>query len=193
MGIMSAGGSTLPDRNKVGKNDCIGMNSSYPAVALSVGANLQTTSALDGNTYVAMQPPKGEYNGESYVGVLKGDVVNLVKSEITSSVIDGMTVSQTQTSSYYSDTASQSFNVNTTITKGLMILAIQRDSTAVSLSGVTTSSGSLSRLNLTKHVNGDHKQILATYRMTNVSSGAKITISGCQVGFCAVYQIIKFS
>lgn len=58
----------IPDRNTVGKNACIGMNNNYPEVALSQGSQLQLTSALDGNDYVAMQPPYGVYFGDSYVG-----------------------------------------------------------------------------------------------------------------------------
>lgn len=69
----------IPDRNTVGKNACIGMNENYPDVALSQGSQLQTTNALDGNTYVAMQPPYGSYFGQSYVGVLRRDVCNLLE------------------------------------------------------------------------------------------------------------------
>lgn len=66
------------DRNTVGKNACIGMNSNFPEVALSRSSQEQVTHALDGNDYVAMQPPYGVYWGQSYVGALKKDICNLL-------------------------------------------------------------------------------------------------------------------
>lgn len=70
-GFMAAGGSGLPDRNTVGKNGAIGINARYPSVALTVGDNAQVGTALDGNSYLAIRAPKGEYKGESYVGAAK--------------------------------------------------------------------------------------------------------------------------
>lgn len=39
---------TLTDRNTVGKNECVGMNSNYPEVAFSYGRVPQCTTLLDG-------------------------------------------------------------------------------------------------------------------------------------------------
>ena len=62
------------DRNTVGVNGAIGINDSYPNVALNIGTIPQNTIAKDGNRYAAIQVPDGSYNGESYVGVKTSDV-----------------------------------------------------------------------------------------------------------------------
>lgn len=62
------------DRNTVGVNGAIGINDSYPNVALNIGSTPQNTIAKDGNRYAAIQVPDGSYNGESYVGVKTSDV-----------------------------------------------------------------------------------------------------------------------
>ena len=62
------------DRNTVGVNGAIGINDSYPNVALNIGTTPQNTIAKDGNRYAAIQVPDGSYNGESYVGVKTADV-----------------------------------------------------------------------------------------------------------------------
>lgn len=77
-------------RSTVGKNGCIGMNSSYPNAALYPNAtNLQRTAALDGQTYVAMQVPSGVYDGGSYVGVNISDMQKLMSSEINEAYQNG--------------------------------------------------------------------------------------------------------
>ena len=62
------------DRNTVGVNGAIGMNNSYPNLALNIGSTSQNTIAKDGNRYAAIQVPDGLYNGGSYVGVKTTDV-----------------------------------------------------------------------------------------------------------------------
>lgn len=59
---------TLLDRNTVGKNDCIGMNSTYPTVAFTYGSIPQCTTLLNGIPALAIQVPYGHYNGSTYVG-----------------------------------------------------------------------------------------------------------------------------
>lgn len=61
--------SSITDRNTVGKNGAIGINTSYPTVALNPGDGLQTNPALNGVKYTAIRVPEGKYNGQSYVGI----------------------------------------------------------------------------------------------------------------------------
>lgn len=65
---------TLPDRNTVGRNSAIGVNQNYPLVALNKGSFQQYTMALDGKEYFCICVPKGYYNGNSYVGILKSEI-----------------------------------------------------------------------------------------------------------------------
>lgn len=65
---------TLPDRNTVGRNSAIGVNQNYPLVALNKGSFLQYTMALDRKEYFCICVPKGYYNGNSYVGILKSEI-----------------------------------------------------------------------------------------------------------------------
>lgn len=67
---------TLPDRNTVGRNSAIGINQNYPLVALNKGSFQQYTMALDGKEYFCICVPKGYYNGNSYVGILKSEIPN---------------------------------------------------------------------------------------------------------------------
>lgn len=59
---------TLTDRNTVGKNGCVGMNSNYPNVAFSYGSVPQITSLLNGRRAFAIMVPWGWYQGSTYVG-----------------------------------------------------------------------------------------------------------------------------
>lgn len=69
---------TLTDRNTVGKNGCVGMNSSYPEFAFSYGSSPQITSLLNGARAFAIHTPYGFYDGSSYIGVNQGDVANAI-------------------------------------------------------------------------------------------------------------------
>lgn len=69
---------TLTDRNTVGKNECVGMNSNYPEVAFSYGRVPQCTTLLDGVWAFAIQVPYGYYDGNHYVGVTQGDVASSI-------------------------------------------------------------------------------------------------------------------
>ena len=68
---------TLTDRNTVGKNGCVGMNSSYPKVAFSYSSP-QVTTLLDGARALAILAPYGHYNGGTYVGANQDDVANAI-------------------------------------------------------------------------------------------------------------------
>ena len=73
------------DRNTVGVNGAIGMNNTYPNLALNIGTTPQNTIAKDGNRYAAIQVPDGLYDGSSYVGV-KSDDVKLMDYNIRAGV-----------------------------------------------------------------------------------------------------------
>ena len=60
---------TILDRNTVGKNGAVGASASYPRVAVTpVERDTQAYQNTDGVKRVYLKPPKGYYNGESYVG-----------------------------------------------------------------------------------------------------------------------------
>lgn len=62
-------GSIVP-RNTVGENGTVGISQYFPKVAVSKANsnNTQTNNNLDGISRLCLQPPKGYYDGESYVG-----------------------------------------------------------------------------------------------------------------------------
>lgn len=62
-------GEILP-RNTVGQNGTVGISQYFPEVAVSKANsnNTQTNANLDGVSRLCLQPPKGYYDGESYVG-----------------------------------------------------------------------------------------------------------------------------
>lgn len=61
-------GSILP-RNTVGQNGAVGASASFPSVAVTpVERDTQAYLNTDGVSRVLLKPPKGYYNGESYVG-----------------------------------------------------------------------------------------------------------------------------
>ena len=60
---------TILDRNTVGKNGAVGASSAYPSVAVTpVERDTQAYQNTDGVKRVYLKPPKGYYNGETYVG-----------------------------------------------------------------------------------------------------------------------------
>ena len=60
---------TILDRNTVGKNGAVGASSAYPSVAVTpVERDTQAYQNTDGVKRVFLKPPKGYYNGETYVG-----------------------------------------------------------------------------------------------------------------------------
>ena len=63
------GTGTILDRNTVGKHGAVGASSAYPSVAVTpVERDTQAYQNTDGVKRVYLKPPKGYYNGESYVG-----------------------------------------------------------------------------------------------------------------------------
>lgn len=61
-------GSNLP-RNTVGKYGAVGASTAFPSVAVTpVERDTQAYQNTDGVSRVFLKPPKGYYNGESYVG-----------------------------------------------------------------------------------------------------------------------------
>lgn len=61
-------GEILP-RNTVGQNGAVGASASFPSVAVTpVERDTQAYLNTDGVSRVFLKPPKGYYNGESYVG-----------------------------------------------------------------------------------------------------------------------------
>ena len=61
---------TMKDRNTVGQNGVVGMNSSYPNVASNpTDSNLQYCTNTDGYERICVQPPEGYYVGGSYVSI----------------------------------------------------------------------------------------------------------------------------
>lgn len=73
---------TLLDRNTVGKNDCVGMNSNYPNVAFTYGDGSQITSLLNGGRAFAIQVPWGWYSGSTYVGMNVSDITGVLSPTI---------------------------------------------------------------------------------------------------------------
>ena len=60
---------TILARNTVGKNGAVGASSAYPSVAVTpVERDTQAYQNTDGVKRVYLKPPKGYYNGETYVG-----------------------------------------------------------------------------------------------------------------------------
>lgn len=60
---------TILDRNTVGKHGAVGASSAYPSVAVTpVERDTQAYQNTDGVKRVYLKPPKGYYNGETYVG-----------------------------------------------------------------------------------------------------------------------------
>ena len=60
---------TLPERNVVGRNGAISINSSWPTVALHPNdTSAQFNQASDKKNYICINVPRGYYNGSSYVG-----------------------------------------------------------------------------------------------------------------------------
>lgn len=60
---------TILDRNQVGKHGAVGASSAYPSVAVTpVERDTQAYQNTDGVKRVYLKPPKGYYNGETYVG-----------------------------------------------------------------------------------------------------------------------------
>ena len=60
---------TILDRNTVGKHGAVGASSYFPSVAVTpVERDTQAYQNTDGVKRVYLKPPKGYYNGESYVG-----------------------------------------------------------------------------------------------------------------------------
>nr|DAU17387.1 MAG TPA: hypothetical protein [Caudoviricetes sp.] len=60
---------TILGRNTVGKNGAVGASASYPRVAVTpVERDTQAYQNTDGVKRVYLKPPKGYYNGETYVG-----------------------------------------------------------------------------------------------------------------------------
>ena len=60
---------TMLDRNAVGKHGAVGASSSFPRVAVTpVERDTQAWQNTDGVKRVYLKPPKGYYNGETYVG-----------------------------------------------------------------------------------------------------------------------------
>lgn len=61
-------GAILP-RNTVGQNGAVGASASFPSIAVTpVERDTQAYLNTDGVSRVFLKPPKGYYNGESYVG-----------------------------------------------------------------------------------------------------------------------------
>ena len=61
---------TMLDRNTVGKNDAVGMNTSYPTIASNpTSSNLQYAANTDGVNRICVRPQPGYYNGTHYVSV----------------------------------------------------------------------------------------------------------------------------
>ena len=73
---------TLPDRNTVGKNGCVGMNSNYPNIAFTYGSVPQITSLLNGGRAFAVQVPWGWYSGSTYVGMNVSDITGVLSPTI---------------------------------------------------------------------------------------------------------------
>lgn len=73
---------SLPDRNTVGKNGAIGMNSNYPDLAFTYGSVPQITSLLNGNKAFAVQVPWGWYTGSTYVGMNVSDITGVLSPTI---------------------------------------------------------------------------------------------------------------
>ena len=60
---------TILNRNTVGKHGAVGASSAYPSVAVTpVERDTQAYQNTDGVKRVYLKPPKGYYNGETYVG-----------------------------------------------------------------------------------------------------------------------------
>ena len=73
---------TLPDRNTVGKNGAVGMNSNYPNIAFTYGSVPQITSLLNGGRAFAVQVPWGWYSGSTYVGMNVSDITGVLSPTI---------------------------------------------------------------------------------------------------------------
>ena len=73
---------TLPDRNTVGKNSCVGMNINYPEIAFSYGSAPQITSLLNGAKAFAIMVPWGWYRGDTYVGMNVSDITGVLSPTI---------------------------------------------------------------------------------------------------------------
>ena len=60
---------TILDRNTVGKHGAVGASTAFPRVAVTpVERDTQAYQNTDGVKRVYLKPPKGYYNGETYVG-----------------------------------------------------------------------------------------------------------------------------
>lgn len=70
---------TILGRNTVGKNGAVGASASYPRVAVTpVERDTQAYQNTDGVKRVYLKPPKGYYNGESYVGDTYATVARVI-------------------------------------------------------------------------------------------------------------------
>lgn len=70
---------TILDRNTVGKHGAVGASSAYPSVAVTpVERDTQAYQNTDGVKRVYLKPPKGYYNGESYVGESYATVARVI-------------------------------------------------------------------------------------------------------------------
>lgn len=60
---------SIPDKNTVGRNGCIGISDNYPTTSLSLINDIQYNRCKNGEYCLCLPVPIGYYNGYSYVGV----------------------------------------------------------------------------------------------------------------------------
>lgn len=71
------------DRNTVGKNNAIGLNTSYPSTAFTKVESIQNTVPIgESNTHICMRVPDGYYDGSSFIGAVNSKMANLVPANI---------------------------------------------------------------------------------------------------------------
>lgn len=71
------------DRNTVGKNNAIGLNTSHPSIAFTTVESIENTLPIgESNTHICMRVPDGYYNGSSYIGALNSKMANLIPANI---------------------------------------------------------------------------------------------------------------
>lgn len=63
------GTGTMLNRSVVGKNNAVGISSTYPNIAMVPGSNGQVNTATNSLQYANIMVPEGYYNGSTYVGI----------------------------------------------------------------------------------------------------------------------------
>ena len=101
------------DRNTVGKNDAIGLNTSYPSTAFTKVESIQNTLPIgESDTHICMRVPNGYYDGSSFIGAVNSKMANLVPANIKWGVtIGGVTGIANAFASQYGTTTSSSTKV----------------------------------------------------------------------------------